>query len=73
MFLRHGATVDGMLSLNGAYVGLIVDEPESWPNSGDLMLNWFRYGGFLGSPVEILKWQAFRAIERDARNKKRGK
>jgi hypothetical protein len=61
MFLRHGAKVDGMLSLNGAHVGLIVDEPESWPKPGDLLLNRFRYGGFLGSPVDArtrLDWLA---------------
>jgi hypothetical protein len=61
MFLRHGAKVDGMLSLNGAHAGLIVDEPESWPKPGDLLLNRFRYGGFLGSPVDArtrLDWLA---------------
>ena len=50
-FLRSGTKLYGALSLNGAYVGTIVDEPESWPQPGELLLNRFRYGGFVGSPV----------------------
>jgi len=52
LFLRGGVTIDGALSLNGTQVGTIVDEPASWPKAGDLLLNRFRYGGFVGSPVD---------------------
>jgi hypothetical protein len=37
--LRHEAKVDGALGLNGAYAGTIVDERNSWPKHGDLLLN----------------------------------
>jgi hypothetical protein len=52
LFLRHGTKMAGALSLNGTQVGTIVDEPESWPKAGDLLLNRFRYGGFVGGPVD---------------------
>lgn len=51
-FLRHGVKVAGGLSLAGARVDLIVDEKESWPAPGDLLLNRFAYQGFLASPVD---------------------
>jgi hypothetical protein len=51
-FLQHGAKLNGALSLNGTQVGTIVDEVESWPKVGDLLLNRFRYGGFVGGPVD---------------------
>jgi hypothetical protein len=52
IFLRGGARLNGALSLNGTQVGTIVDEVESWPKPGDLLLNRFRYGGFVGGPVD---------------------
>lgn len=52
LFLRHGVKVSGALSLAGARVDLIVDERESWPAPGDLLLNRFTYQGFLASPVD---------------------
>lgn len=60
-FWRDGVSVTGALSLNGATLGSIVDEPASWPGPGDLLLNRCRYGGFLGAPVEAdarLDWLA---------------
>ena len=67
LFLRHEAKVDGALGLNGAYAGAIVDEPTSWPKYGDLLLNRFRYGGFVGSPVDAptrLDWLSRQDPER---------
>lgn len=66
-FLRGGVTLNGALSLNGTQVGTIVDEPGSWPKSGDLLLNRFRYGGFVGSPVDArtrLDWLSRQVPER---------
>jgi hypothetical protein len=51
-FLRTGARIDGALSLNGANLGAIVDEPECWPAKGDLLLNRCLYDALLGSAVE---------------------
>jgi hypothetical protein len=61
LFLRGGAMIAGALSLNGARVGALVDEPASWPVRGDLLLNRFVYGGLLASPVDAatrLDWLA---------------
>ena len=66
-FLRDGVRINGALSLNGTQLGTIVDEPESWPKSGDLLLNRLRYGGFVGSPVDArtrLDWLSRQAPER---------
>ncbi len=52
LFLRNGARVQGALSLNGTEAGIIVDEKESWPGPGDLLLNRFTYRGFLASDVD---------------------
>ncbi len=51
-FLRTGAKIDGVLSLNGANFGAIVDEPACWPAKGDLLLNRCLYGALLGGAVE---------------------
>src|SRR4029077_12567265 len=67
LFLRHDVKIDGALSLNGTQVGTIVDEPESWPKAGDLLLNRFRYGGFVGGPVDArtrLDWLSRQAPAR---------
>ena len=61
LFLRHGAQVKGALSLNGTQLGIIMDDPASWPAPGDLLMNRFRYGGFIGGPVDArsrLDWLA---------------
>jgi hypothetical protein len=50
--LRSGAKIEGALSLNGANLGAIVDEPDCWPVKGDLLLNRCLYGALLGSAVE---------------------
>jgi hypothetical protein len=66
-FLRSGAKVDGALSLNGANLGAIVDEPECWPAKGDLLLNRCLYGALLGSAVEStsrLDWLARQSPKR---------
>ena len=52
LFLRNSAKVLGALSLSGTQAGIIVDEKESWPGPGDLLLNRFTYKGFLASPVD---------------------
>ncbi len=51
-FLREGAVIDGALSLNGANLGAITDEPACWPKPGDLLLNRCLYKAFLGAPVD---------------------
>jgi hypothetical protein len=66
-FLREGAKVTGALSLNGATLGAIVDDPACWPAKGDLRLNRCLYGAFLGSVVgarERLDWLALQTPER---------
>jgi len=66
-FLRDGARVKGALSLSGATLGAIVDEPSSWPDRGDLRLNRCLYGAFLGSVVgarERLEWLSRQTPER---------
>jgi hypothetical protein len=66
-FLRDGASVTGALSLNGATVGAIVDDPACWPAKGDLRLNRCLYGAFLGSVVgarERLDWLSRQTPER---------
>ena len=66
-FLRDGAKVTGTLSLSGATLGAIVDEPACWPAKGDLRLNRCLYGAFLGSVVSAgrrLDWLARQTPER---------
>jgi len=61
LFLRNDARVLGALSLSGTQAGIIVDEKESWPGPGDLLLNRFTYKGFLASDVDAqsrLEWLA---------------
>jgi cytoskeletal protein CcmA (bactofilin family) len=60
-FLRQGARIDGTLSLAGAELGAILDEPASWPATGDLVLNRCLYGALLGAATESeprLEWLA---------------
>ena len=66
-FLRSDARVSGVLSLNGATLGAIVDDPACWPARGDLRLNRCLYGALLGSAVrarERLDWLARQTPER---------
>jgi hypothetical protein len=66
-FLRDGARVTGVLSLNGATLGAIVDDPASWPAKGDLRLNRCLYGAFIGTVVgarERLDWLSRQTPER---------
>jgi hypothetical protein len=51
-FLRQGASIDGTLSLAGAELGAILDEPASWPAKGDLVLNRCLYGALLGAATD---------------------
>jgi hypothetical protein len=51
-FLRNGAGIDGTLSLAGAEVGTIIDDPASWPAPGDLVLNRCLYGALQGPALE---------------------
>jgi hypothetical protein len=60
-FLRDGARIEGTLSLTGAVLGAMVDDPDCWPETGDLLLNRCLYGAFLGAPAEAglrLEWLA---------------
>ncbi len=50
--MRDKTAIEGALSLNGATMGAIVDDPQSWPGPGDLLLNRCIYGGFLAAPVD---------------------
>jgi hypothetical protein len=66
-FLTDGAKVTGTLSLDGASLGAIVDDPASWPAPGDLRLNRCLYGAFLNSVTdapERLDWLARQSPER---------
>jgi hypothetical protein len=66
-FLRQGARVDGTLSLAGAELGGILDEPASWPAQGDLILNRCLYGALLGAATEAgprLDWLARQSPDR---------
>ena len=61
LLIRDGAKIDGVLNLSGAVIGALVDEPDSWPEPGDLLLNECRYDGFLNSPIDAesrLDWLA---------------
>jgi hypothetical protein len=61
LFLREGAKLEGALSLNGATLGAIVDNPDCWPAKGDLLLNRCLYGALLGTAVGSdvrLEWLA---------------
>ena len=67
LFLRSEAKIDGTLSLNGADLGAILDEPACWPAKGDLRLNRCLYGALLGGAVEArtrLDWLARQTPER---------
>lgn len=66
-FLQGEAKVSGVLSLNGAKLGAIVDDPACWPAKGDLRLNRCLYGALLGSAVRArdrLDWLARQTPER---------
>lgn len=57
--LRDGTRIEGLLSLNGTTLGLMVDDRASWPAPGDLALNRCLYGAFLASPADAktrLEW-----------------
>jgi hypothetical protein len=67
LFLREGAKIDGTLSLNGAALGAMVDDPACWPAKGELRMNRCRYGALLGTGVNAetrLKWLALQTPER---------
>jgi hypothetical protein len=46
LFLRNGTKVTGRMSLTGAQIGAIIDDPACWPPS--IELDRCRYGAFLG-------------------------
>lgn len=67
LFLREGARLAGTLSLNGARIGAIVDDPDCWPQKGDLRLNRCLYGAILGGVVDArarLDWLSRQTPER---------
>lgn len=51
--LRGDARIEGLLSLNAASIGVIVDDPGSWPGVGDLALNRCRYDAILDSDLNV--------------------
>ncbi|MAM60985.1 hypothetical protein [Maritimibacter sp. UBA3975] len=58
LFLRHGR-IDGELHLEDAEVSSLCDAPDTWPASGNLFLNRFRYGSLTGaglSSKERIAW-----------------
>lgn len=66
-FLREGAAIEGALSLTGAQLGAMVDDPACWPAAGELLLNRCLYGAFLGAPADArlrLEWLARQAPAR---------
>lgn len=65
--LREGASLTGLLTLNGARLGNLADAPESWPAPGCLTLNRCVYEGILAAPVDAesrLRWLALQDPER---------
>lgn len=59
--LRSGAQIEGLLDLRGASVGLMVDDPASWPRPGQLALDRCLYGAILAAPADApsrLRWLA---------------
>ena len=54
--LQNGATVD----LSGAHVGGLLDEENSWPEPGNLLIDGLTYDGFgAGSPLDVqsrMRW-----------------
>ncbi len=66
-FLRQDAKIDGTLSLNGAALGAMVDDPACWPAKGELRLNRCLYGALLGAEIGAdvrLDWLARQTPER---------
>lgn len=51
-FLRQGASIEGLLDLTATTIGAIDDDQESWPQTGDLLLNRCQYGAIIGGPVD---------------------
>jgi hypothetical protein len=65
--LRENARVDGVMDLTAATIGAIDDDPASWPQAGNLLLNRCQYGAFIGGPVDAksrLDWLSRQAPER---------
>ena len=66
-FLRQGASIEGMLDLTATTIGAIDDDQESWPQTGDLLLNRCQYGAIIGGPVDAasrLDWLSRQTPER---------
>ncbi len=66
-FWRGVAGIEGSLDLTGARFGVLIDDTDSWPGAGDLLLNRCRYGAILGGPVDAasrLEWLALQRPER---------
>ncbi|HTO31931.1 MAG TPA: hypothetical protein VL202_12240 [Pararhizobium sp.] len=66
-FLRQGASIEGMLDLTATTIGAIDDDQESWPQTGDLLMNRCQYGAIIGGPVDAasrLDWLSRQAPER---------
>lgn len=58
-FWRAGATARGAVDLTEAGFGAIVDDPECWPEAGNLLLDRCSYGAFTAQGVSAgarLKW-----------------
>jgi hypothetical protein len=51
-FLQNSAVIRGRLDLTASVIGAIHDEPDSWPQEGQLSLNRCRYGAIIHGPVD---------------------
>ncbi len=50
--LREGVSITGLLNLASAEIAHIDDEPEAWPQKGNLILRGCRYEAFSGDAVD---------------------
>ncbi len=56
---RDGTSINGVLDLTGANVGVLLDDAACWPDKGHLLLDGFRYGRIINAPVDAksrLEW-----------------
>ncbi len=52
LILRKAISITGLLNLASAEIGHIDDEPEAWPQKGNLILRGCRYEAFSGNAVD---------------------
>ncbi|KIC30767.1 hypothetical protein RA24_01975 [Leisingera sp. ANG-M6] len=49
LFFRHQVKIKGAVDLRAARCGVMVDDPDCWPERGQLILDGFSYGRIIGS------------------------